>query len=256
MQSLILAGGFGTRLSGPNAECPKPLVSIGGMPILWHLIRLLESQGIDEFILALGFGGQAVKAHFVEVEGFTRPQGNHEDAAHLTIQGRLSKEVTIHLVETGLHSMTGGRMLRVSDFLAKGEPFLMTYVDGLADIDVRALLDFHRSHGRLATVTAVRPPERFGRLELDGEQVACFSEKKERADEWINGGFFVLQPEVLERIHDETTCWEHEPLEALARTGQLMAYRHTGFWACMDTPKEKMQLEEIWNSGCCPWKVW
>jgi glucose-1-phosphate cytidylyltransferase len=234
---------------------PKPMVEIGGRPILWHIMKHYGHYGTSEFIVALGHRGDAIKRYFadtVRLEGslsvFTRDR-------RVERHGAAAENWTVHLIETGVDTMTGGRLKRVAELVADGT-FAMTYGDGLADIDLDALKAFHRAHGRLATVSAVRPPARFGGLELDGDRVVQFSEKRQAGEGWINGGFFMLEPGVLDYIDGDDVYWEYEPLERLAREGQLMAFRHASFWQPMDTLRDKRYLESLWASGQAPWKVW
>lgn len=256
MKVAILAGGFGTRLSEETALVPKPMVEIGGHPILWHIMRIFAAQGFDEFVIALGYKGDVIKRYFYD---FNRISGS------LTIDLR-SGSVTpldppadnwrIHLIETGLQTNTGGRVGRLRRMIGD-EPFLLTYGDGVADVDIKALLAFHRSHGKLATVTAVRPPSRFGGIALNAAgQVETFIEKPQIGEGWINGGFMVLEPGVFDRIENDDVSLEAVVLEKLAEEGQLMAYRHDSFWQCMDTLRDKRQLEQLWEGGSAPWRVW
>jgi glucose-1-phosphate cytidylyltransferase len=253
MKVVILAGGLGTRLSEETNSKPKPMVEIGDRPILWHIMKLYADQGWNEFVTALGYRGDVVKRYFLE---------QHQLAADLTIAlatGQVTghhgegEDWLVHLVDTGLHTSTGGRLKRLASWLGR-ETFMMTYGDGLADIDLDALLRFHRSHGKLATVTAVRPPARFGALVLDGDRVGVFSEKPQADEGWINGGFFVLEPRVLEYIDGDETTWEREPIEQLVDDDQLHAYRHEGFWQGVDTLRDVRLLEALWAAGNPPWR--
>jgi len=256
MKTLILAGGLGTRLSEETGSRPKPMVEIGGRPILWHIMKLYAKHGFQEFGVALGYRGEVVKDYFLQF---------HAMASDLTISlgtgdvhrhSPTAEDWTVHLMDTGLNTQTGGRLKRAASWLGK-EPFLMTYGDGVANVDLPALLAFHRAHGKLATVTAVRPPARFGGLDLDdGDRVQRFSEKPQTGEGWINGGFFVLEPEVLSFISGDETLWERDPMERLARDGELMAFRHEGFWMPMDTLRDRNTLESLWASGQAPWKIW
>jgi glucose-1-phosphate cytidylyltransferase len=256
MKTILLAGGLGTRLAEETATIPKPMVEIGGRPILWHIMNIYAAHGFDEFLVALGYKGEVVKDYFLNF---------HARNADLTIRlGHDEKKVvagthpdwTVHLVDTGTATQTGGRLRRLRPWLGDDRTFLMTYGDGVADVDLRALVAFHRAHGRLATITAVRPPARFGGLTLDGDRVASFNEKQQTGEGWINGGFFVLERGVLDVIADDQTLWELDPLETLAARSELMAFRHEGFWQPMDTLRDKRQLEDLWASGKAPWKVW
>jgi glucose-1-phosphate cytidylyltransferase len=256
LKTILLAGGLGTRLAEETATVPKPMVEIGGRPILWHIMSLYAAQGFSEFIVALGYKGEVVKDYFLNFHtrnaDLTVRLGPGENEVH----EREQPDWTVHLVDTGVATQTGGRLRRLAPWLGGDRTFMMTYGDGVADIDLGRLLAFHRAHGRPATVTAVRPPARFGGLSLDGDRVASFDEKPQAGEGWINGGFFVLESSVLGLIASDQTFWELEPLETLASRGQLMAFRHEGFWQPMDTLREKRHLEELWSSGHAPWKVW
>lgn len=257
MKAIILAGGFGSRLSEETALRPKPAVEIGGKPILWHIMNICSAHGINEFIIALGYKGEVIKQYFLSFYAINsditvdlssgntvvRSNGNHPNWR-------------VHLVDTGMHSQTGGRLKRLAHWLEPDETFMFTYGDGVADINIRDLIEFHRAHGKLATVTTVRSPARFGRISFRGDEVVEFYEKPEAAEGWINGGFFVLNAGVLDYIDGDETAWEQEPIQRLARDGQLIGYRHDGFWSCMDTLKEKNSLEELWDKGKAPWKIW
>jgi glucose-1-phosphate cytidylyltransferase len=255
VKTLILAGGMGTRLSEETTVRPKPMVEVGGKPLLWHLMGLYSAQGFHEFVVALGYKGEVIKEYFLNFHALNASltvdlaTGQHRTQAAETVPWQ------VHLVDTGLHTQTGGRIKRLGTWLGEDDTFFLTYGDGLADVDLNALLAFHRQHGKLATVTAVRPPARFGGLALDGDTVTRFSEKPQAGEGWINGGFFVLNRRVLDYIADDTTLWELEPLERLAAEGQLHAYRHEGFWQPMDTLREKHMLERLWESGQAPWTV-
>lgn len=255
MKAVILAGGLGTRLAEETAVRPKPMVEIGGKPMLWHIMNIFAAGGVKEFCIACGYKGEQIKEYFANF---------HLHHADLTVDMRTNSvhlrnssapDWCVHLVDTGMNTMTGGRIKRLASHLGD-ETFLMTYGDGVANIDVRALLAFHRAHGKLATLTAVRPPARFGGLEFNGDQVSNFIEKPQIGEGWINGGFMVLEPKVLDYIDGDATIFEREPLERLCRDGQLMAYRHEGFWQPMDTLREKQLLEDLWQSGKAPWKIW
>lgn len=231
------------------------MVEIGERPILWHLMKHFSHYGFNEFCLALGYKGNEIKHYFIDcldLDGsLTLNLKNRKIEPH----DNHSEEWVLHLIETGLHSMTGGRLKRMKQWL-RDETFIMTYGDGLSDVNIQELVRFHRAHGKLATITAVRPPARFGALELEGDRVAHFTEKPQTGEGWINGGFFVLEPQVLDYIEGDATHWENEPLECLAREGELMAFRHSAFWQCMDTLRDKRLLESLWNEGQAPWKVW
>ena len=251
----ILAGGFGSRLSEETEIRPKPMVEIGGEPLLWHIMRHYAGYGHNEFAVALGYKGEFIKKYFVD---FCALSGNltvRLDHGRVDAQPSSSLDWTIDLIDTGLHTLTGGRIKRLQPYLGDGT-FMLTWGDGVSDVNLDALLAFHKSHGKLATVTAVRPPARYGRLGLRGDQVAEFTEKPQLVEGWINGAFFVLEPGVFQYIADDDTQWEKEPMERLASDGQLMAYRHDGFWQCMDTLREKHILEQMWKSKSAPWKTW
>jgi len=255
MKTVILAGGAGTRLAEETDTRPKPMVEIGGRPILWHLMKQYAHYGLKEFVVALGYKGEVIKRYFLDYADLN-------GSLTLSIKERRverhechPEDWTISLMDTGIHTITGGRLKRLQQILCTGT-FMMTYGDGLSDVDLGKLLQFHRSHGKLATITAVRPPARFGALEFDGDRVVRFTEKPQLGEGWINGGFFVLEPDVLDFIEGDATHWEREPLERLARDGQLMAYRHESFWQCMDTLRDVRLLESLWAGGRAPWKVW
>lgn len=255
MRVAILAGGFGTRLAEETEVRPKPMVEIGGRPILWHIMRHFDAYGFREFVIALGYKGHYIRQFFSDY---------HMNASHLHID--LARGLThshgsgptedwiIELIETGYDTNTGGRIARLAPYVGDG-PFMLTWGDGVCDVDLDALLAFHRAHGRLATVTAVHPPPRFGQVELDRNSVTDYSSRPLQ-DAWINGAFFVLEPGIFEYIDGDRTQWEKEPLEQLAKDGELMAYRHEGFWQCMDTVRDKVLLESLWQTGEAPWKTW
>jgi len=254
MKTVILCGGLGTRISEESHLKPKPMIEIGGRPILWHIMKLYSSYGFNDFVICLGYRGYVIKEYFANYVLHN---------ADLTVdlaKGSVEYHATNHepwrvtLVETGAETMTGGRLKRVERYLTPGEPFFFTYGDGVADLDMGKLAAFHKAHGRDATLTAVAPPGRYGALELDGGQVNRFIEKPPGDNGLINGGFFVLDPKVISRISDDTTIWEQGPLEGLAAEGQLQAYRHDGFWAAMDTLRDKNHLEALWASGEAPWR--
>jgi glucose-1-phosphate cytidylyltransferase len=254
--AVILAGGLGTRLSEETGLRPKPLVDIGGFPILWHIMKIYYSQGVNNFIICLGYKGYMIKEYFsnyfLHQSDVTFDFSDNSSTYHT----HRSEHWKVTLVDTGSETMTGGRLKRIGPFLGDA-PFCMTYGDGVGDIDIPALLAFHATHGRQATVTAVSPPGRFGALDLrESDIVGGFREKPAGEMGWINGGFFVLSPDVLSLIEDDATVWESKPLEQLARSGELVAYRHRGFWQPMDTLRDKQQLEQLWASGHAPWKMW
>lgn len=251
---MILAGGVGSRLSEETADRPKPMVEIGSQPILWHILKIYAHYCHTDFVIPLGYKGNVIKRYFAEYAAFATDMTVRLAAGDVERHPMEMEDWTVRLVDTGLETATGGRMLRVRKYLDK--TFMMTFGDGVADVDIDKLIRFHRSHGRLATMTAVRPPARFGHVELDGEQVTEFSEKPQAREGWINGGFFVLEPEVLEYIDNDAIYFQREPMERLAADGQLMAYRHESFWQCMDTVRDMVYLQALWDSGESPWRVW
>ena len=255
MKVAILAGGAGTRLAEETEVKPKPMVEIGSKPIIWHIMRHYAHYGHKDFYIALGYKGEIIKKYMVDYcslsNDLTVDFGNREISMH---KGE-DLDWTVHLVDTGQHTNTGGRIKQLRPHI-NGETFMLTWGDGVSDVDLNALVDFHRSHGKLATMTAVRPPARFGHLEFDGDRVASFTEKPQAAEGWINGAFFVLEPAIFDYIESDHTQWEREPMERLAAEGQLMAYRHTSFWQCMDTLRDKKLLQSLWDSGSPPWRTW
>ena len=252
---MILAGGMGTRLAEETQIRPKPMVEIGGRPILWHIMKIYEHSGFREFVIALGFKGEEIKRYFRDYSMLRADLTIDFATGRVEEQKRESEDWKVHLVDTGYDTLTGGRVKRVERWL-RDETFMVTYGDGVADIDLRALLTFHRSHGRIATVTAVRPPARYGGLVFDGDLVKCFTEKPQAGEGWINGGFLVFEPTVLDYLHGDKNSLEADVLERLAADGQLAAFRHDGFWQCMDTLRDKHLLESLWRDGRAPWKVW
>jgi glucose-1-phosphate cytidylyltransferase len=256
MKALILAGGLGSRLSEETTVRPKPMVEIGGKPILWHIMNIYASQGFDEFIVALGYRGEVIKEYFLNFFALNNDLTVDLASGATTIHEGRQPRWKVHLVDTGATTQTGGRVKRIEKWLGDDRAFMMTYGDGVADVDLRALVRFHQSHGRLATVTTVRPPARFGGIVFDGDAVSEFTEKPQTGEGWINGGFFVLDRGVLPYIAGDATLWEREPMERLAADGQLMAWRHSGFWQPMDTLRERRLLEDLWASGQAPWRMW
>lgn len=251
----ILAGGHGSRLAEETQIRPKPMVEIGGRPMLWHIMKYYAHFGFNEFVIALGYKGEVIKEYF---ENYARNSTNVIiDFSTGQVTHELSRELDwrVELIETGQTTLTGGRIKRLAPYLTGGT-FMLTWGDGVSDVDLHRLLAFHRAHGRLATLTAVRPPARYGHLQFQGDAVREFTEKPQTSEGWINGAFFVLEPGVFNYISGDQTMWEREPLEALARDNQLMAYKHDSFWQCMDTLREKRILEDLWNEGGAPWKVW
>jgi len=255
MKVVILAGGFGTRLSEMTGSIPKPMVEIGGRPILWHIMSVYAHYGFSEFIIALGFKSEIIKEYFLNYYAKNSDLTIDLSNGQTLVHERQCMDWKIHLVDTGLHTQTGGRLRRLKNWLGE-EPFLMTYGDGVANVNITELVSFHQNHGKLATLTAVHPPARFGGLMLDDSRVMEFSEKNQSMEGWINGGFFVLEPEVLDYIADDETSWEKQPLENLSMEGQLSAFFHKGFWQPMDTLREYRLLQEMWDKGNAPWKVW
>jgi glucose-1-phosphate cytidylyltransferase len=250
----ILAGGQGTRLAEETEVRPKPMVEIGGRPLLWHIMSYYDHYGFNEFVIALGYKGDYIKRYFADYHGASRSMRVRLKTGHVEVhEDGFSEDWTVDLIETGRWTNTGGRIKRLSEHL--GETFFLTWGDGVSTVDMVALLDFHRSHGKLVTVTAVHPPPRFGQLVLEGDRVLEFSEKP-LAKEWINGAFFVCEPGVFDFIEGDDSQWEKEPLEHLAAKGELMAYQHEGFWQPMDTLRDKVLLQKLWDSGEPPWKVW
>lgn len=255
MKVVILAGGLGTRLSEETQFKPKPMAEIGGYPILWHIMQIYAAQGFKEFVVALGYRGEVIKEYFHNYHLRSRSMTVHLRSGEVTLHDGPNEDWVVHLLDTGLHTETGGRIRQAAKYIGK-EPFMLTYGDGVADIDLNKLLVFHRQHGRLSTITAVRPTARFGSLEFDGDQVIRFAEKSQSKEGWINGGFFVLEPGAVDLVANDATIWEREPLETLSNTGQLAAYRHNGFWQCMDTMRDVRLLEGLWSTNNAPWKVW
>ena len=255
MKAVLLAGGLGTRLGEETSVRPKPMVEVGGMPILWHIMKIYAAHGVTDFVICLGYKGYVIKEffanYFLHAADVTLDLANNRMEVHET----KAEPWRVTLVDTGADTMTGGRLRAVARFLDADEPFCFTYGDGVADIDITAQLAFHRAHGRKATVTAVAPPGRFGALEFEGDLVRAFREKPAGDGGLINGGFFVCQPSVLDLIEGPATIWEHDPIDRLAADGQLVAYHHRGFWQPMDTLRDKLHLEQLWQKGA-PWKVW
>lgn len=255
MKVAILAGGYGTRLAEETEIRPKPMVEIGGMPILWHIMRHYDYYGHKNFLIALGYKGDYIKRYMRDYHSL---QGNltvNLKNGEIEMKGGYSPDWIVDLIDTGIATQTGGRIKRLAPHIGN-ETFMLTWGDGVSNVNLDELLAFHRSHGKLCTMTAVRPPARYGHLAFDGDRIAEFTEKPNIGEGWINGAFFVVEPEVFDYIDGDTTVWEHEPLERLAAEGELMAYRHTDFWQCMDTLREKHILQQFWESGDAPWKLW
>jgi glucose-1-phosphate cytidylyltransferase len=257
MKAVIFAGGFGTRLSEETSVRPKPMVEIGHRPILWHIMKIYSAHGINDFVICCGYKGHIIKRYFVDYPMMNACVTVDMKRGAIDIDNDGSEPWRVVLADTGSDTMTGGRLKRVSKHL-DGEPFCLTYGDGVAAVDVRATIEFHAQQNKLCTMTAVQPPGRWGAMSLraDDARVGQFREKPRGDDAWINGGFFVCDPKVIDYIKDDSTVWERDPLRKLARDGQLVAYRHTGFWQPMDTLHDKNLLEDLWASGRAPWKVW
>jgi glucose-1-phosphate cytidylyltransferase len=255
MKVMILAGGLGSRLAEETTIRPKPMVEIGGLPILWHIMSHYASFGHDEFVVALGYKGEEVKRYFADRCSLIGDLAIDLGAGNVESRGGRRPDWNVELIETGADTQTGGRIKRLQSY-SGGGTFMLTWGDGVSDIDITKLIEFHKKHGKLCTMTAVRPPARFGHMEMDGDAIVEFSEKPQTGEGWINGAFFVCEPEIFDYIDGDTTAWEREPLERLAKDGQLMAYRHESFWQCMDTLRDKQHLQALWDSGQAPWKVW
>lgn len=253
---VILAGGLGSRLSEETVLKPKPMVEIGGRPILWHIMKIYSHYGFSEFIICLGYKGYVIKEYFANYFLHTSDVTFHLAEDRIDIHRNTAEPWHVTLVDTGDATQTGGRIKRVMPYVANDPFFALTYGDGLADIDLRAQVAFHQSHGRMATITAVRPAARFGAMRLDGERVVNFAEKPASDGGWINGGFFLLSPSVGDLIAGDDTIWEHEPIEAIVRQDQMQAFHHDGFWHPMDTLRERNFLEEEWARGTAPWRIW
>jgi glucose-1-phosphate cytidylyltransferase len=256
MKAVILAGGLGTRISEETHLKPKPMIEIGGKPILWHIMKLYSAHGINEFVICCGYKGYVIKEYFanyfLHMSDVTFDMVNNDMQVHQ----QKAEPWKVTLVDTGDHTMTGGRLKRVADYIKDQDAFCFTYGDGVSDVDIRASIDFHRRHGKLATITAVQPPGRYGALQRAGDKVTGFTEKPRGDGGMINGGFFVLSPRCIELIEGDETSWESKPLTSLAESGQLMSFEHEGFWQPMDTLRDKNHLDELWASGTAPWKIW
>lgn len=255
MKVVILAGGFGTRISEESSMIPKPMIEIGEKPILWHIMKYYSSFGYNEFVICCGYKQYVIKEFFADY---------YLHMSDITFDFSLKNEIIVHnnyaenwkvtLIDTGLNTMTGGRIKRVQEYLGN-EPFMLTYGDGVSDVNIAELVEFHKSHGKMATITAIQPGGRFGMLDIDkDENINNFKEKSKDDEGWINGGFMVLNPEIIDYIKDDSTTFEREPLETIALKGELKAFKHHGFWQCMDTLRDKLLLEKLWNSGQAPWK--
>jgi len=256
MKAVILAGGLGTRLSEETSVRPKPMVEIGGKPILWHIMKIYSSHGINDFVICCGYKGYLIKEYFANYFLHMSDVTFNMRDNTMMVHDKRAEPWNVTLIDTGENSMTGGRLRRVADYVKDEESFCFTYGDGVSDIDIGATVAFHKKHGKAATLTATFPPGRFGALDIRQGQVMSFKEKPKGDGAMINGGFFVLKPEVLNYLVDDSTIWEQEPLMKLAAEGQLMAYEHAGFWQPMDTLRDKLLLEDLWDKGRAPWKTW
>jgi glucose-1-phosphate cytidylyltransferase len=256
MKAVILAGGLGTRLSEETSTRPKPMVEIGGRPILWHILKMYAHYGVNDFVICCGYKGYLIKEYFANYFLHMSDVTFDMRSNRMEVHHKRAEPWCVTLVDTGDESMTGGRLLRVADYVRDEEAFCFTYGDGVSDVDIGAAIQFHKSHGKAATLTATLPPGRFGALDIEGTQIRRFMEKPKGDGAMINGGFFVLSPRVLTYLENDTTIWEQQPLQRLARDGELMAFEHHGFWQPMDTLRDKTYLEELWSSGKAPWKTW
>ena len=255
MKVIILAGGFGTRLSEYTDLVPKPMVRIGDRPILWHIMNIYAAYGFNEFIIALGYKGEYIKDYFLNYHHLQSDLTVELKTGKVTVAKKHFRDWVIKLVDTGKNTMTGGRLHRLQEHL-KNEPFLLTYGDGLCNINIKKLLQFHQNHQKIATVTAVRPTARFGEMQFNDNKVTAFKEKPQTGEGWINGGFFIFQPEIFDYLQGDNTVLEGSPMEILTKNGALMAYKHTDFWQCMDTLRDKNMLESLWQQDNPPWKIW
>ena len=256
MKAVILAGGLGTRISEETTRKPKPMVSIGGMPILWHIMKSYSAHGVNDFVICCGYRGYLIKEYFSNYFLHTSDVTFDMQRNEMEVHCLRAEPWRVTLVDTGEETLTGGRLKRVRSYLNPDEAFCFTYGDGLSDVDIGALIQFHHRHGKLATLTAIQPPGRFGVLDLQGDQIRGFMEKPQGDGAWINGGFFVLQPEAIDTIEGDTTTWEKEPMQTLAARGEMQAFVHTGFWQPMDTLRDRNLLEGLWQGGRAPWKQW
>jgi glucose-1-phosphate cytidylyltransferase len=256
MKTVILCGGLGTRLSEETTLKPKPMVEVAGRPILWHIMKIYESCGFNDFMLAIGYKGEIIKDFFIHYHQRTSDVTVHLASGKLDFSNPTAEDWRITMVDTGQETLTGGRLHRLEPYLRSEKTFMLTYGDGVASIDVKKLLAFHKSHGKIATVTAVRPAARFGGMVLDSDRVHGFKEKPQAGEGWINGGFFVFESKIFDYLNGDATVLEGDPMENLVRDNQLMAYKHTGFWHCMDTLRDRKNMDAMWNSGNPPWKMW
>ncbi len=257
MKAVLLAGGLGTRISEETHLRPKPMIEIGGKPILWHIMKMYSAYGINHFVICLGYKGYLIKEYFGNYRQHMSDMTFNLADNSVVIHNNFAEDWKITLVDTGETSMTGGRIKRIKDYVKDDEAFCLTYGDGVSDVNIGKLIEFHKAHGKLATLTATQPPGRFGALQInDTNLITEFQEKPDGDGNFINGGFFVLSPKVIDQIDGDKTLWEQEPLKTLAQNNQLMAFKHTGFWQPMDTLRDKVHLEDLWQSGKAPWKVW
>lgn len=255
MKAVILAGGMGTRISEETASKPKPMVEVGGRPLLWHIMKMYSMHGVNDFVVCLGYKGYLIKEYFANYFLHMSDVTFDMSSNRMEVHQASAEPWRVTLVDTGESTMTGGRVKRVRRYLGD-ENFCLTYGDGVSDVNIRALIEFHGKHGKLATLTAVQPPGRFGALQTEGDCVLSFQEKPQGDGGWINGGFFVLSPKVIDYVEGDETVWEREPLQSLAADGQMRAFKHSGFWQAMDTLRDRQHLEQLWSSGNPPWKVW
>jgi glucose-1-phosphate cytidylyltransferase len=253
MKTVILCGGLGTRLSEETHLKPKPMVEIGGRPIVWHVMKVYEKHGIHDFVLALGYKGEVIKDYFLNYHARQSDITVKLKSGNIDFSNPTSEDWNVSLIDTGAKTMTGGRLLRLKNHLTNEKTFMLTYGDGVSDVNIEELIKFHKSHGKIATVTAVRPPVRFGELLIKNKKVEQFQEKPQAAEGWINGGYFVFNSEIFNYIENDSTLLERDPLENLAKTGELKAFQHSGFWQCMDTIRDKDYLQELFNNGNAPW---
>ncbi|MBN23293.1 MAG: glucose-1-phosphate cytidylyltransferase [Bdellovibrionaceae bacterium] len=256
MKTVILCGGLGTRLSEETTLRPKPMVEIGGRPILWHIMNTYGSFGHKDFVLALGYKAEFIKEYFLNYHALNSDFQVSLDTGKVEVHKKSNLDFKVDLIDTGLHTLTGGRLLRLRDFLYKDGTFMLTYGDGVCNVDVNQLIDFHKSHGKIATVTAVRPGARFGGMKIENGKVINFQEKPQSGEGWINGGFFVFEPQMFDYLENDQTILERAPMENLVKDGQLMTFEHGDFWQCMDTVRDKQLLESLWENGDAPWKLW
>lgn len=256
MKAVILAGGLGTRLSEETSIKPKPMVEVGGKPILWHILKSYSAHGINDFVICCGYKGYVIKEFFANYFLHTSDVTFDLQRNSMEVHERHAEPWKVTLVDTGDSTQTGGRLKRVRSHVENEEAFCFTYGDGVSDVDIGATVRFHQAHGKLGTMMAVQPPGRFGAIDIDGQRIERFTEKPQGDGNWINGGYFVLSPKVIDRIADDSTLWEKEPMESLARDGQIDAYLHRGFWQPMDTLRDKVALQDLWDSGRAPWKRW